>query len=177
MIVRGSLEWITAECPAPPIRTIARAASMPRRASATRMRPSTGNSFSRASGSSGTTRGNGAISTRVRGETRMSASRASVWASRPTRSRRQWPSGKIVVRTRSASSSEQMCAPCLVSSRSSLSAIRSSAISTDSFVQRIELSKAFESTMQRAARGRSAVASTSTGTLPGPTPSAGLPDS
>ena len=34
MIVRGSREWITAEWPAPPIRSIARAASIPRAASA-----------------------------------------------------------------------------------------------------------------------------------------------
>ena len=40
----------------------------------------------------------------------------------------------------------------------------------------MELSKALLSAIRRAASGRSAVASTSTGTLPGPTPSAGFPE-
>ncbi len=50
------------------------------------------------------------------------------------------------------------------------------AISTDSLVHSTELSNALLAAMRRAAAARSAVASTSTGTLPGPTPSAGLPD-
>jgi hypothetical protein len=56
------------------------------------------------------------------------------------------------------------------------SATRSSTIATDSLVHRIELSNAFESARHFAALGTSAVASTSAGTLPGPTPSDGLPD-
>ena len=52
----------------------------------------------------------------------------------------------------------------------------SSAISTDSLVHKMELSKLLLSTMRRAAAARSAVASTSTGTLPGPTPMAGFPE-
>ena len=62
------------------------------------------------------------------------------------------------------------------SSRSNASATRSSTIATDSLVQRIELSNAFESARQAAACATSALASTSAGTLPGPTPSAGLPE-
>jgi hypothetical protein len=49
-------------------------------------------------------------------------------------------------------------------------------ISTDSLVHRTELSKLLLSTIRRAALARSAVASTSTGTLPGPTPMAGVPE-
>ena len=60
--------------------------------------------------------------------------------------------------------------------RDSASATRSSTIATDSFVHRIELSNAFESARQGAALATSAVASTSAGTLPGPTPSDGLPE-
>src|SRR5581483_11853728 len=52
----------------------------------------------------------------------------------------------------------------------------SSTISTDSFVHRIELSKLLLSTIRLAALARLAVASTSTGTLPGPTPMAGVPE-
>ncbi len=43
-------------------------------------------------------------------------------------------------------------------------------------MQSTELSNALLATMRRAAASTSALASTSTGTLPGPTPSAGLPD-
>src|SRR3954451_17516542 len=46
----------------------------------------------------------------------------------------------------------------------------------DSLVHRHELSNDLESTIHWAAARRSAVASTSTGTLPGPTPSAGVPE-
>src|SRR3712207_2430951 len=49
-------------------------------------------------------------------------------------------------------------------------------MSTDSFVQSTELSNALLSTMRRAAALRSALASTRTGTFPGPTPIAGLPE-
>ena len=49
-------------------------------------------------------------------------------------------------------------------------------MSTLSLVQRTELSNALLSTSFFAARARSAVASTRTGTLPGPTPIAGLPE-
>ena len=49
-------------------------------------------------------------------------------------------------------------------------------MSTDSLVHSTELSNALLSTMRRAAALMSALASTKTGTLPGPTPSAGLPD-
>ena len=47
---------------------------------------------------------------------------------------------------------------------------------TDSLVQSTELSNALLSTIRCAAAARSAVASTRTGTLPGPTPRAGLPE-
>ena len=49
-------------------------------------------------------------------------------------------------------------------------------ISTDSLVHRIELSKLLLSTIRRAASGRSASSATKTGTLPGPTPIAGVPE-
>ncbi len=49
-------------------------------------------------------------------------------------------------------------------------------ISTDSLVHRIELSKLLLSAIRVAALARSAVPSTSTGTLPGPTPMAGFPE-
>ena len=64
MIVAGSPEWIAAEWPAPPMRNNARAAPIPRCAVGTRTKPSTGQSFSWASGSSGTTAENGARRTR-----------------------------------------------------------------------------------------------------------------
>ena len=66
---------------------------MPRRASGTRTSPSSGNSFSRASGSSGTTSENGVTSTRVRGGTRIPDARASVSASLPINSGAIRPSG------------------------------------------------------------------------------------
>ena len=84
--------------------------------------------------------------------------------------------GEDVARSASHSPGAQTWAPCLPSSRSRASATRSSATSTDSFVHSSELSKAFESTSSAAARATSAVASTSAGTLPGPTPIAGLPE-
>src|SRR4051812_28003691 len=56
------------------------------------------------------------------------------------------------------------------------SAIRSSTMAQDSLVQRMELSKLLDSISSLAAVATSAVWSTSTGTLPGPTPSAGLPE-
>src|SRR5215470_1469791 len=49
-------------------------------------------------------------------------------------------------------------------------------MSTDSLVQSTELSKALLAVISFAAAATSAVPSTRTGTLPGPTPSAGLPD-
>jgi len=57
-----------------------------------------------------------------------------------------------------------------------VAATESSTISTDSLVHRIELSKLLLSTIRLAVLARSAVASTSTGTLPGPTPIAGVPE-
>ena len=57
-----------------------------------------------------------------------------------------------------------------------MAAAASSTMSTDSLVHRIELSKLLLSTIRLAALARSALASTSTGTLPGPTPSAGVPE-
>jgi len=50
------------------------------------------------------------------------------------------------------------------------------ASTVDSLVQRMELSKLLEATMRFAASFRSAVSSTTTGALPGPTPKAGLPE-
>ena len=77
---------------------------------------------------------------------------------------------------RDVCSSSRIAAPALRSSEHSRSAIRSSAISVDSFVHRIELSNALDSTRHWAAWPMSALASTNAGTFPGPTPSAGLPE-
>jgi hypothetical protein len=58
----------------------------------------------------------------------------------------------------------------------SLSAMHSSTMRTDSLVHRVELSKALLSMISFAATLASAVPSTKTGTLPGPTPMAGFPE-
>ena len=176
MITRGSALWMAAEWPRPDSRSTARAASMPRRAEGTRTRPSTGQSFSCASGSSGTTRSNGASSTRVLAGTRMPASAAIQVASRPTNRMSNRPSGNSRLATLSRCSGSSRKAPARLSWRSSAVAACSSTISTDSLVHKMELSKLLLSTIRRAAWARSAVASTSTGTLPGPTPIAGLPE-
>ncbi len=75
MIVAGSALWIAAEWPraADPQHGPRRVDALLRRAG-TGTRPSTGHSFSCASGSSGTTSRNGASSTRVVPGTRMPAS-------------------------------------------------------------------------------------------------------
>ena len=177
MIVRGSREWIAAECPAPPIRSIARAASIPRRASGTRTSPSSGKSFSRASGSSGTTSEKGATSTRVLGG-HPDARRLGQRLERPCRpgraaSDRRGRAPRAPLATSSGGSTRPPCRP---SSFSNASATRSSTMTHDSLVQRMELSKLFESISRRAAAARSAVRSTSAGTFPGPTPQAGFPE-
>ncbi len=176
MTVAGSLLWIAAECPFPPSRSTARAASIPRSAVATVTRPSTGQSFSRASGSSGTTRLNGASSTLVVPGTRSPASAAIQVASWPTKRMSKWPSGNSAWRTLSRSAGSRRYAPSCLRCRSRVDRAGSSTISTDSLVQRIELSKLLLSVIRLAAFARSALASTSTGTLPGPTPIAGVPE-
>ncbi|CAA9326790.1 MAG: hypothetical protein AVDCRST_MAG29-796 [uncultured Nocardioidaceae bacterium] len=176
MTTRGSLLWITAECPAPPMRRTATAVRMPRWAVGTRVTPSTGQSFSCASGSSSTARSNGATRMRVRPGTRTPAFAAIAVALLPTREVSKRPCGNSVSRTRSRSAGSSTCAPWRSISRRNRSATGSSTISTLSFVHSTELSNALLVTSLAAARGRSAVASTSTGTLPGPTPIAGLPE-
>jgi hypothetical protein len=54
--------------------------------------------------------------------------------------------------------------------------MHSSTMRTDSLVHRVELSKALLSMISFAATLASAVPSTKTGTLPGPTPMAGFPE-
>ena len=93
MISCGSVLWMAAEWPRPDSRSTARAASIPRRAVGTRTRPSTGQSFSCASGSSGTTRSNGASRTRVRFGTRRPASAAIQLAALPTKRMSNRPPG------------------------------------------------------------------------------------
>ena len=103
MIVAGSWLWIEAEWPRPVIRSTARAASMPRLASGTVTMPSTGQSFSRASGSSGTTRSNGASRILVPRGTRTPASAAILAASWPTNLISNRPAGNSTPATRSLS--------------------------------------------------------------------------
>ena len=107
MITFGSRLWMAAEWPRPDSRSTARAASMPRRADGTRTRPSTGQSFSWASGSSGTTRSNGARSTRVVAGTLTPACAAIQVASLPTNRMSNRPPGNSSAETlsRSAGSS------------------------------------------------------------------------
>ena len=69
-----------------------------------------------------------------------------------------------------------ICAPSAFNAASNGSAIDVNASTADSLVQRIELSNDFEATMRLAASLMSALSSTSTGALPGPTPIAGLPE-
>ena len=158
------------------MRTTARAARIPRWASATVVKPITGQSFSCVNTSSEITSVNGATSSRVLAVTRIPARSAIHAADRPTTSVFNAPSGNMYSRSRCVASASRMCAPLRVSAELSFAAMASSAISTDSLVHSTELSKALLSTMRRAAASMSALASTKTGTLPGPTPRAGLPD-
>ena len=131
-------------------------------------------SFSCASGSSGTTRSNGASSTRVavrHPQARLGRDPGRVLADDAVLSR---PSGNSVARAagRRSSGVEQVGAgPLQVRAAARRRPART--MSTDSLVHSTELSKLLLSTIRRAAVARSAVASTSTGTLPGPTPSGG----
>jgi hypothetical protein len=94
----------------------------------------------------------------------------------PTREVSKRPCGNSVSRTRSRSAGSSTWAPWRSISLRNRSATDSSTISTLSLVHSTELSNALLVTSFPAARGRSALASTSTGTLPGPTPIAGLPE-
>ena len=103
-IVAGSVECTAAEWPAPLMRSTARAALMPAAALGTRTSPRSGVSFSRASGSSGTTCSNSATSTFVLCGTWTPAFSANQVADLPTTagSNRSW--GKTRSRTSTACS-------------------------------------------------------------------------
>ena len=70
------------------------------------------------------------------------------------------PAGKRCSVSRSRSSADSMWQPCRFISSASRLAIAAWAITADSLVQRIELSKAFESAIALAALATSAVSST-----------------
>ena len=139
--------------------------------------PSSGNSFSRASGSSGTINSNGATSTRVSPGTLIPAACASVERILAGQVDLDSPlrvAGGADAVGRLGVEHVRAVAAELADQRAQRSAPRRSRV--DSFVHRIELSNDFDSARHAAARARSAVASTNAGTLPGPTPSDGLPE-
>ena len=143
MIVSGSREWITAEWPAPPIRSSAQAASMPRRASGTRDEPQQREELLARERLLGDDELERARPARVLFGAHPDAGlRRRASASLPIRSVRTRPSGNSCSRTPPRSlGPEQAARPGGRARARGPSAHRSSTISDDSFVHRIELSK------------------------------------
>ena len=110
---------MAAEWPAPPILITALAASIPRSADDTVTTPSTGESFSRQNGSSGTTSSAGASSSLVRGGTLIPAWLAIQAASLPIAAPFSMPSGNRYARSRPTPASSSSTAPCRCISRMS----------------------------------------------------------
>src|SRR3954468_20821946 len=106
----------------------------------------------------------------------MDAPRAMSAAERPTTLVLNLPPGYMKLRIFCVSAGLQIYAPFRSRCAWRVEAMDPIWKRTDSAVQRTEWSKTFESTMLAAAFARSAVSSTTTGGLPGPTPIAGVPE-
>src|SRR5215211_5887805 len=136
-----------------------------------------GDSFSIESGNSRPTPPTSATRQRVPGGTVRPAIFAITSTERPTMA---GLSARFSVVTTfaswSASAAERKCAPCATNSSLTCFATGASATTACSEAQMVPLSNVFPVRMFCTATGTSALLSTKTGTLPGPTPNAGLPE-
>ena len=171
----ASRVWMTALCPRPSNSTICSAYSNPWSWSVAGSRASTGQSFSRVSGSAGPTRSTGTRMTEVSGSTGNPACSAIQVTDCPTTSGLSFPEPKSSFSSSDFSSGVAMWACSRRNSARAAGRIASSMMTACSEAQIMPLSNALDSTTSFTARATSADASRYAGTFPAPTPSAGLP--
>ena len=183
-ITSASLLWMAPEWPRPSKATICTERSMPSSASLARSTASTGASFSRVSGSCGPTLPTSTRMIEVSSGTSKPALRAIQTGDWPTTfalslAPPQFSSSAQTPKMNSSSirfsSAFARYACSRANSASASSAMASSRMTACSEAHTMPLSNAFESTMSLTARPTLALFSMKAGTLPAPTPSAGLP--